>query len=87
MGGQDGRGLHGGEQLLKSESSPAWRSSAKIRQCRGLGRGRRARGGSPGAQVDLARGSGGAGAWRSAVAAAAQRHGMAERGGAGWRRR
>ena len=43
--------------------------------------------GAPVARADLARGSGGAGAWWSAVAAAAQRHGVAERGGAGWRRR
>ena len=85
-GVQGGPELNGGEQLLKSESSPAWRSSAKIRRCRGLGRGRRARG-PPGAQADLARGSGGAGAWWSVGSAPVQGHGVAEHGGAGWRRR
>ena len=54
-GVQGGPELNGGEQLLKSESSPVWRSSVKIRRCRGLGRGRRARGASWGSGGSSAR--------------------------------
>ena len=64
--------------MLKSESSPAWRSSAKIRRCRGLGRGRRARGASWGSVGSSARLR-----WRWSVVERRSRGGAgARRGGA-----
>ena len=73
--GQDGRRVDGGERLLKTRELTGVADSAKIPRCRGLGRGRRARGvswGSGGASARLRwglgvaerRAHGGAGALR-----------------------